>query len=333
MKAIRTTGTVVILFFVMLTDICMAGKSCSSPGSLCVGLVTDVGVIDDKSFNESSWEGVTLSKQKLGTRVKYIETRDAKDYKANIRLFAENGYNVIVTVGFGLGEATNAAAIQYPHIKFIGIDQFQPKVLPNVAGLVFHEKKAGFKAGALAALLTKTNIISAVLATDMVPPVIAFKKGFESGARYINPEIKIISSFHPGGLDVAFTDPEWGASTTRQAISQGADVIFGAGGLTGNGALIEAASAKGVYCIGVDQDQFETLPAARPCLVSCAQKFIAPAVFELISLAAQDAFPSGNYFGEVGLSSFHTFEKDISDDVRQKLKEIDEKLKDGAIKL
>ena len=110
-----------------------------------------------------------------------------------------------------------------------------------MTGLVFNEDKAGFLAGALAGLLTESNTLGAVLGTDQIPPVVAFKEGWEAGAMYTNPEVNLISTYHPGGLDVAFTDPEWGATTARQALDNGADVIFGAGGLTGNGALIEVA--------------------------------------------------------------------------------------------
>ena len=125
--------------------------------------------------------------------------------------------------------------------------------------LSFSEDQAGFQAGALAALLTESNTIAAVLGTDLVPPVVAFKEGYEGGAKYINPDINLISTYHPGGMDVAFTDPEWGATTAKQAVDQGADVVFGAGGKTGNGALIEVAGVDGAYCIGVDSDQWETV--------------------------------------------------------------------------
>lgn len=298
-----------------------------------VGLVTDVGVIDDKSFNQSVWEGVQAAGLNLKAKTKYIETRDAKDYSSNISLFAKNGYDVIVTVGFGLGEATRNAAAKYPEIKFIGVDQFQVSAMKNIAGLIFHEDQAGFQAGTLAALVTKSNIIASVFATDMIPPIVAFKNGFEKGARYINKDIRIISSYHPGGLDVAFTDPEWGASTARQAILQGADVIFGAGGLTGNGALVETASHKGRYCIGVDADQWLTVHSARPCLVSCALKKITPAVSGLVVMAFENRFPAGNYYGEVGLSSFHEFDKDIPEDIRKKLSVIEKELKEGRIRI
>jgi len=247
---------------------------------------------------------------------------------------------VIVTVGFALGEATAAAAAQYPDINFIGVDQFQAwqfdddtsNDVPNLAGLIFNEDKAGFLAGALAAMLSESGTVAAVLGTDLVPPVVAFKEGYENGARYINPDINLISTYHPGGLDVAFTDPEWGASTARQALDQGADVVFGAGGLTGNGALIEVAGQEGAYCIGVDTDQWNTVPEAHPCLVSSAMKLITPGVFDLITAATEGNFPAGNFFGSVGLAPFHDFEGTVvTAEMQEQLAEIDAGLQDGSI--
>ena len=304
---------------------------CGSPDVLCIGLVTDVGSIDDKSFNQSTWAGVQQAASQFDARAHYIETKDAKDYAANIELFANKNYDIIVTVGFGLGESTGWAALKYPQIKFIGVDQYQSRAIPNVAGLIFHEDRAGFMAGALAAMLNQTGTIAAVLGTDLVPPVVAFKKGYESGARHVKPNIKIISTFHPGGLDTAFTDPEWGASTAKQALDQGADVVFSAGGTTGNGGLIEVAAHSGRYCIGVDSDQWQTLPEARPCLISSAMKLIAPGVFDLIRLAKEGKFPAGNFFGEVGLAPFHDFDSTVSQDMRDMLEKIDAGLRNGSI--
>ncbi len=304
---------------------------CSSEEVFCVGLVTDVGEIDDKSFNQSAWEGVQMAADELGAQVDYIETGDAKDYENNIKLFADNGYDVIVTVGFALGEATLAAAAVYPDIDFVGVDQFQGETVDNVGGLIFNEDKAGFLAGALAAMLSETGTIGAVLGTDLVPPVVAFKEGYENGALYINEDINLISTYHPGGLDVAFTDPEWGASTAAQALDQGADVIFGAGGKTGNGALIEIASADGAYCIGVDSDQWETVPEAHGCLVSSAMKLITPGVFDLIQTSYDGEFAAGNFFGNVGLAPFHDFDSEISQEIKDTLAEIDASLQDGSL--
>ncbi len=324
---------IIVLFFVCLNSVVIAAASdCRKKEILCVGLVTDVGTVDDKSFNQSAWEGVQQSAEEIGTVIKYLETRDPKDYMVNISLFAENDYDVVVTVGFGLGEATSQAAKQFSDVKFIGVDQFQANALSNVAGLIFHEDQAGFQAGALAAMLSKSGVIAAVLGTNLVPPVVAFKEGYVSGARYINAKIQVISTYHPGGLAVAFTDPEWGASTAKQAIDQGADVVFGAGGTTGNGGLIEAASHSEKYCIGVDTDQWLTLPAAHPCLVSSATKRIKEGVFQLIQHAKESQFPSGNFFGEVGLSPFHDFDNKIPQYIKEKLTEIHMGLRNGSIK-
>lgn len=327
-----------------------AEDDCASEEVFCVGLVTDVGEIDDKSFNQSAWEGVQQAADELGAQTDYIETRDATDYNANIALFGDNGYDVIVTVGFALGEATLQASQTYPDVDFIGVDQFVPGEMPtnedgdplyptwegqwpppNVTGLIFPEDQSGFVAGALAGMLTESNTIAAVLGTDLVPPVVAFKEGYEAGASYVNEDVEVISTYHPGGLDVAFTDPEWGASTAAQALDQGADVIFGAGGKTGNGALIEVAGNEGVYCIGVDSDQWETVPEAHPCLVSSAMKLITPGVAELVQASHDGNFPSGIFVGEVGLAPFHDFEDEISQDIKDQLEEIKAGLESGEI--
>jgi basic membrane protein A and related proteins len=305
---------------------------------LQVGLVTDVGRVNDRSFNQSAWEGVQRAAQELGipeANIRFIETQSPTDYMDNIQQFVDAGFQVIVTVGFALGDATHEAAAENPDVYFIGVDQFQGEAVPNVAGLIFAEDQSGFLAGVLAAHLSETGTIAAVLGTDLVPPVVAFGTGYENGARYVNSEINVINTYHPGGLDIAFTDPEWGAATAAQAMDQGADIIFGVGGQTGNGAIQEAASraAAGdrVFCIGVDTDQWETVPAARPCLVSSAMKLITPGVAELIARASEGNFPSGNYVGEVGLASFHDFEDQIPQEVQDELDEIRAGLEDGTI--
>src|SRR5262249_24793154 len=208
---------------------------------LKVAVVTDVGKIDDGSFNQSAWEGAQKGAAAIGSdKPDYIEIENTADYANNIALFADKGYDIIVTVGFGMGDATVAAAGKYPKIKFIGVDQFQGKDVANVTGLIFHEDVSGFLAGVLAARLTKSGIVAGVYGTDQVPPVVRFKEGFENGVKYVaKDKVKVISTYYPGGLDKAFTDPVWGAQTADQALTQGADVVFAAGGQTGNGGLIK----------------------------------------------------------------------------------------------
>ncbi len=306
-------------------------SNCADEAVLCVGLVTDVGRVDDKSFNQSAWEGVKAAEAELGAYVDYIETAAAQDYANNIMLFAEKNYDIIVTVGFALAEATAKTNKKYPNIKFIGVDQFHDGSQENVVGLIFNEDRAGYLAGALAASMSQSGTIAAVLGTDLVPAVVAFKEGYENGAKAINPDITVISTYHPGGFASGFTDPEWGATTAKQAIDQGADVVFGAGGNTGNGALIEVAGNEGKYCIGVDSDQWETVPEAHSCLISSAMKLITPGVTELIKAAKDGNFPSGVYYGDVGLAPFHDFDSVIPAEVKAKLDEINAGLADGSI--
>jgi len=310
-----------------------AAGECSDEGVLCIGLVTDVGEVDDKSFNQSAWEGAQQAAEALGAaEVNFIETSAATDYGANIALFADQGYDVIVTVGFAMGEATLAAAATYPDIDFIGVDQFQPETpVANVAGLVFNEDKAGYLAGILAGSLSQTGTIAAVLGTDLVPAVRAFNIGYQNGALSVNPDINVIATYHPGGFESGFTSPEDGAATAQQAIANGADFVFGAGGKTGNGAIIEAASHEGVWCIGVDSDQWGTVPEAHPCLITSAMKLITPGVVDLVTKSTNGEFPSGNYFGLVGLAPFHDHEDAVSQEVRDLLAATDAGLQDGLI--
>ena len=200
-----------------------------------------------------------------------------------------------------------------------------------MAGLVFNEDKAGFLAGALAGLLTESDTIAAVLGTDQVPPVVAFKAGYENGAEYTNPDVNVISTYNPGGLDTAFNDPEWGATTARQAIDNGADVVFGAGGNTGNGALIEVAKDDGLFCIGVDTDQWETVPEAHPCLVTSAMKLINQGVVDLVTAAADGSIVSGNFFGDVGLADFHDLADAVPADVKAQIDELTPQVISGDV--
>ena len=335
--------TVVMMLAAIVLSACGGGAAsddCASEDVLCIGLVTDVGEVDDKSFNQSAWEGAQQAAEKYdAAQVDYIETKDAKDYAANMQLFLDQGFDVIVTVGFAMGEATAIAAQENPNTFFIGVDQFQTfqfdedasNDIPNFVGLVFNEDHSGFLAGALAAMLTETDTLAGVYGTDLVPPVVAFKEGYEAGAAYINPDITVISTYHPGGLDVAFTDPEWGATTAAQAIDNGADVVFGAGGKTGNGAIIEAAGQDGVFCIGVDSDQWFTVPEAHPCLVTSAMKLITPGLVNLFDLYVEGNTPLGNYYGAAGLAPYHDFESIVTAEMQATIDELAAGLADGSI--
>lgn len=303
---------------------------------LKVGLVTDVGRLNDKSFNQSSWEGVQKAIDELGVEGKAIETVDTKDYAKNIGQFIDEKYDVIVTVGFALGEATTKAATDNPTVKFIGVDQFQDPTKPvvaNLAGLVFDEDKAGYLAGVLAASISKTGNIGAVCGTDDVPPVWRYGEGYKAGAMSVNKDIKLQVTYH-SDVDITktFVDPEWGKTTALAMIDKGADVLFGAGGQTGNGAIF-AAQEKGIAAIGVDADQYLTIgDQYKGALVSSAMKLLTPGVFDLVKSVQDGTFKGGNNTGPTGLAPFHDWESKVPADVQTKLQDVDKGLKDGSIK-
>ena len=171
----------------------------------CIGLVTDTGKVDDKSFNQSAHEGALEAQKQTNGFYKYIETQDAKDYAANMAQFTNKKYDVVVTVGFLMTDATAEAAAGSPDTKFIGVDQFfdPAKVTAkNLTGIQYPEDQAGYGAGYLAGLMTKTNKIGQVLGLE-IPPVQKFAKGYEAGAKAANPAVQVTGVYHPAG-DNAF---------------------------------------------------------------------------------------------------------------------------------
>jgi basic membrane protein A len=317
-------------------------SDCAKPEVFCIGLVTEVGQVDDRAYNQAALEGIQQAKSDgLANWTAYIETIDSRDYEENIRVFAEAGYDVIVTVGSASSAATYTAAGQYPNVYFIGADQrpsAEQKSLPNIVRLVFPEDHLGFLAGALAASMTQTNQVGAVCGSDTWPPMKLYGDGFIAGANYINPDITAIVTYHNEvDLGETFSDPVWGAKAANSLIDDGADIIFGVGGTTGNSAL-GAAATRGVYAIGADIDQYYALPAAAPLMLTSILKLIAPGVIDLLRAAKdaqsrKSAFRTGIYFGQIGLASYHELAALIPDDVKQQMSTLPQGLFSGEIRL
>ena len=318
---------------------------CTQATVFCVGDVTDVGHVDDKSFNQSTWEGVQNAKKDgFADWAQYIETSDSKDYAKNISTFADAGYKVIVTTGFNLTEPTYAAAKQYPKVMFIGVDQFLSKdathpdwPLPNLVALVYNEDQSGFLVGALAAMMSKAHNVGGVFGTDAVPPVWRYGEGYRAGAAYEDKKngtkTTVTNVYHNDvGFDKTFLDPPWGATTAQSMIDKGADVIFGGGGSTGNGAVDKAAADK-VLAIGVDSDQYYTLPEADAYLLTSALKPIPAPLEALIKLAKQGQFPAtGLYTGAAGFAPYHDVASQVPANVDTEMQALVKGLTDGSIK-
>jgi basic membrane protein A and related proteins len=312
-------------------------SKCADEAVFCIGLVTDTGKVDDKSFNQSAHEGALAAKEQTQGFYKYIETQDAKDYAANMAQFTNKKYDVVVTVGFLMTEATAEAAKANPDTRFIGVDQGYDatKVTEkNVTGLIFPEDQAGYGAGYLAGLMTKTNKLGQVLGLE-IPPVQKFAKGFEAGAKAANPKVTVSTVYHPAA-DNAFNDPVWGAGEAKKQLAQGADIIFGAGGNTGNGALQEVAKASGAgtdkFCVGVDLDQWDTVPAAQPCLITSAMKLITEGVTDTAVKAKAGDFTELQTIGKASLAPFHDFDSVVPADVKAKVDEVVKQMEAGTLK-
>jgi basic membrane lipoprotein Med (substrate-binding protein (PBP1-ABC) superfamily) len=300
--------------------------------SVC--LVTDLGRVNDGTFNQYAFEGMEAAVADFGLTSDYVETQAQTDYEANIQSCLDEGYDAIVTVGFLIADGTRAAAEANPDVFFIGVDQFVAEPLPNYVGLQFREDQGGFLAGALAALMTETGTVAGVYGIA-IPPVVKFRNGFEQGARFINPDIETLGVY----ID-DFLAPDRGAAAAEQLIGEGADVIFGAGGPTGSGAIAFAA-AEGVRVIGVDQDEYFTTfgegetPGAEN-LISSAVKRVDNGVYQMIELLVNgEGFPEeGMYVLSVendGIGFAPAHDSDVPEEVTAQLEEILAGLVDGSI--
>ncbi|MCU0493702.1 MAG: BMP family ABC transporter substrate-binding protein [Chloroflexaceae bacterium] len=318
-----------------------AAATTAPAAQLKVGLVTDLGKVNDGTFNEFAHKGAERAAQEFGLEYKYIETVAQADYEKNIQTLINEDFDIIVTVGFLIAEGTLKAAQANPDVKFIGVDQFYPlngeagKSAPNLVGLQFREDQAGFMAGAMAGMMTQSGTVGVVAGID-IPPVKRFANAFKHGAEYVRPGVNVLITYVP-----SFTDPAAGASTATQMIGEGADVIFGAGGPTGSGG-IKAAAEAGAFVIGVDQDEFTTTfgagqtPGADRILTSAIKrvdvsvydeiKNVVNGTFKGDGIALYDAAADG-----VGYADFHQAASAIPDGVKTRMEAIFAKLADGSL--
>jgi len=267
------------------------------PGSggpaLKIGMVTDIGQLEDKSFNEFSWLGVQDGAKAVGGAAQVIVTKDIADYKQNIQQFVDQKYDIIVTVGFLIGSDTLKAAQANPTVQFFGIDQFVADPVPaNYQGLLFNEAQAGYLAGIVAGTITKSGKIGAVGGRSDVPPVVAYIKGYENGAKSVKSNVAVTATYAED-----FNAPDKGEAIAKTMIGNGIDVVFQVAGLTGAGALRAACNAK-VYGIGVDVDQYLSLPATKDCTITSAEKKLQIAARDAIKRFKDKGKQGGNFFND-----------------------------------
>jgi basic membrane protein A len=235
---------------------CTQSPDCFQQDVFCAALVTDTRGLHDFGLNQDTWTGLQRSKAEgVVDQIAYIKSVDVRDYEKNIAFFVNSGYDVIVTSGIGLGEATLRSADMYPETVFVGMNQPDEESVPNFISLTFPEDQMGFLAGALAARLTRGQIIGAVCETSGIDAMWRYCEGFRAGAKYVDGSVKVLVIYRDdGSRERLFIDPDWGFENAQGLIHDGADVLFAAGGETGVGALRAAADAK-ISAIGAERDQ------------------------------------------------------------------------------
>lgn len=279
-----------------------------SVNNVTVGLVTDVGSIDDGTFNQAAFSGMEAASRCFGMATTFLESA-GDDEAAQIQSLVDRKVDIIVAVGFRFQQATAKAAKAQPQLRFIGVDQVNPDKSPNFVAISFRDDQVGFLAGAMAGLITDSGSVGIIAGPDSIPPVVAIADGFEAGVRHVLPEGTVLRRH----LD-SFNDPQSGAAQASTFIAQGVDVLFGAAGDTGTGAT-RAAAAKGAFVIGVDQDEYYTTfsggaAANAGQIATSAIKRVDLGVFLTLAAMGQGGIKGGDFLldaanGGVTYAPFH----------------------------
>ncbi len=331
----------------------------AAPGSdLKIGVVTDVGTVNDKNFNEFTYVGAQRGADAIGAEPPpvVVPTSDA-DFAPLIQAFVDQDFNIIVASGFNLVGATAAAAKANPDIWFIGVDHAPcinaagdvdptfgdcsgdiATLIPNYIAINYAEDQAGYLAGIVAASVTESNVIGAVGGVSLCGPCIRYIQGYELGALSVNPDIKVKSAYvSDSDFRVGFADQAAGKTFGDQFIKQnkGLDVLFQVAGLTGNG-LIDAACAAGINAIGVDVDQHESYPASQACIVTSAEKHLSVSVSDSIQAIAGGSAKGGKTLFDavndgIGVSPFYDAASKLPADIQAQVDAATAAMKAGTL--
>ena len=268
MKPVRS---LILILAIVLSGLsaCVQSPDCFSEKVFCAALVTDTLGINDYGANQDAWTGLQEAKaNKLADQNEYIESVDTRDYEKNISYFAKKGFDLIVTSGVGLRDETLRSADLYPDSVFVGINQPFEEARPNIISVTFSEDQMGFLAGTLAARITKTKVVGAACETSSIDSMWRYCEGFRAGVKFTDKSIRTYVIYNDNGnSEKIFVDEDWGYQTGQTLIQRGADVIFAAGGVTGEGALRAASEAK-INAIGTERDQAAALGGSGSSVVT-----------------------------------------------------------------
>jgi basic membrane protein A len=330
-----------------VTAACLMVACQASPGaSLKIGVVTDVGTVNDKNFNEFTYVGAKDGARAVGAAEPPVSvpSSDAQ-YEPLIQGYVDQNFNVIVTTGFNLANTTAAKAKANPNIWFIGVDHAPcikgdgtvdptfadcsgniATLLPKYIALNYAEDQAGYLAGMVAASASKTGAIGAIGGVSLCGPCVRYIQGYVLGAKSINPNIIVkVNWVSDSDFAKGFADQAGGKTFANQFLQQNpnVDVLFQVAGLTGNG-VIDAACESGKMAIGVDVDQHESYPASQACILTSAEKKLARSVSESIKAIANNTAKGGlTYFNAtndgIGVSPFYDAASKLPADMQTKI--------------
>jgi basic membrane protein A len=290
----RSLAILATLVVVLAAGCGSSGSSSSKKAStkgLKVGLVTDVGGLNDRGFNHLAYLGVQEAAAKLGVTYHVNLSASSGEYVPNLAAFARQDYNLIIGVGFTEANAIDTAATQFPKNNFaiVDVDQTaEPHKPPNLLGLLFREQEVGYLAGYLAGLEEKRRPGPQVIGSvggQKQPPVDRFIAGYQAGARAADPGIKTLNAYSND-----FTKQDLCKTIALNQIAAGAGVVFQVAGGCGLG-VINAAAEKNVWAIGVDADQSYIDPKN---VLTSATKHVDVAVFKAIQAVKNGTFKGGN---------------------------------------
>ena len=302
----------------------------STNSKKAVAVVYSTGGKGDKSFNDATFRGLQKAQKELGITFKEYEPKDpATEAKNALTQFAESGeFDLIIAVGYTMKDSLVAVAQTFPDQKFAIIDE-TVNGLPNVASILFKEQEGSFLVGALAGMMDKTGTIGFVGANES-ELINRFYAGYEQGAKYVKPEIKVLPVYIGGNN--AFNDQASAKAKTETLVQQGADVIYHAAGASGLG-VFQAVKEKNIYGIGVDSNQDGLYPGI---ILTSMLKYVDNATFDIIKAAVDGKFEAklqtfGIKENGVGTTNFEFTKDKIGEENLKKLEQIKQDIKDGKI--
>jgi basic membrane protein A len=328
-----------------------SGSSAATTGKTLGCMVTDTGGIDDRSFNASSWAGMqAAATANSSISVKYLQSTTQADYVPNINTFISQKCNIIVTVGFLMGDDTQTAAKANPNQKFAIVDFSYSPPLSNVDALLFNTAQDGFQGGYLAAGMSKTGKV-ATFGGQKLPTVTIYMDGFYDGVQYYNKQhhknVKVLGwdeTTQNGSFTGDFTNQTKGQTLTQTFISEGADIIFPVAGNVGLGAAKavqdadNAAGSQKVNMMWVDTDGCVSAPQYCKYFITSITKGIVTAVKNAVTTTASGTFKGGNYIGAlanggVALAPYHDFASQVPASLKSELAQVTTGIENGSIQI